>query len=345
MIAASWAWDFAAKGVSTLGPVPGGLPSVSVPHLDGASMRTILATVAGIVLVILAQSAATSRAYAAKYREPFSEDVDLVGIGAANIAAGLTGTFVVNGSPTKTQMVDGAGGRSQLASLATSGIVLIVLLFLTKPLEYMPNAVLAAVVFLIGVELVDIRGLRKILAVRGDEFAIAVATAAAVVVAGVEQGVVLAIVLSILDYVRRGYRPARSLVVVSEHGHLRGRTLGSGSQARDGLVVYRFGADLFYANANSFAEDVRALAAEPGIRWVCIDGAAISDVDYSGWQALAEVRASLASTDQRLVLADLTEPVRAQLERYGYLADGATEAYDAVGDVLAAYDDAAGATG
>ena len=139
MIAASWAWDFAAKGVSTLGPVPGGLPSVSVPHLDGASMRTILATVAGIVLVILAQSAATSRAYAAKYREPFSEDVDLVGIGAANIAAGLTGTFVVNGSPTKTQMVDGAGGRSQLASLATSGIVLIVLLFLTKPLEYMPT--------------------------------------------------------------------------------------------------------------------------------------------------------------------------------------------------------------
>ncbi|MFN8019244.1 MAG: SulP family inorganic anion transporter [Acidimicrobiales bacterium] len=343
MIAASWAWDFAAKGVSTLGPVPGGLPSVSVPHLDGASFRTVLATVAAIVLVILAQSAATSRAYAAKYQEPFSEDVDLVGLGAANIAAGLTGTFVVNGSPTKTQMVDGAGGRSQVASLVTSGIVLIVLLFLTKPLEYMPNAVLAAVVFLIGVELIDIRGLRKVLAVRTDEFAIAVVTAAAVVVLGVEQGVVLAIVLSILDYVRRGYLPSRTLVVVSEHGHLRGRPMASDAEARPGLVVYRFGADLFYANANGFSEDVRALATRPGVRWVCVDGAAVADIDYSGWQALLELRTSLEAQGQRLVVADLAEPVRDQLRRYGYLTDGAADAYEAVGDVLAAYDaDAAG---
>ena len=106
-------------------------------------------------IVILAQSAATSRAYATRYSESFSENVDLVGLGLANVGAGLSGTFVVNGSPTKTQMVDSAGGRSQLATLTTSVIVVIVLLFLTKPLAYMPAAVLSSVVFLIGIELVD----------------------------------------------------------------------------------------------------------------------------------------------------------------------------------------------
>ena len=143
-------------------------------------------------IVILAQSAATSRAYATRYSERFSENIDLVGLGLANIGAGLSGTFVVNGSPTKTQMVDSAGGRSQLSTLTTSVIVLIVLLFLTKPLAYMPNAVLSAVVFLIGIELVDIKGMRKILAQRPVEFWVALITAAVVVFIGVEQGILLA---------------------------------------------------------------------------------------------------------------------------------------------------------
>ena len=107
-------------------------------------------------VVILAQSAATSRAYAGKYEEAFSEDTDLVGLGAANVAAAFSGTFVVNGSPTKTQMVDSAGGRSQLAQLTTAAVVLLVLLLLTGPLAYLPNAALAAVVFLIAVELIDV---------------------------------------------------------------------------------------------------------------------------------------------------------------------------------------------
>ena len=112
-------------------------------------------------MLILAQSAATSRAYAAKYSDEFDENVDLVGLGAANLGAAFTGTFVVNGSPTKTQMVDGAGGRSQLASVTTVAIVAIVLLLLTAPLQYMPEAVLSTVVFLIGIELVDLAGMRR----------------------------------------------------------------------------------------------------------------------------------------------------------------------------------------
>jgi high affinity sulfate transporter 1 len=337
-IAVSWYWDLAADGVSTLGPVPGGLPSVGLPDIGTKDLTSLLATVGAIVLVILAQSAATSRAYAAKYQEQFSENTDLVGLGAANVAAGLTGTFVVNGSPTKTQMVDTAGGRSQLAQLTTAAVVLVVLLFLTAPLQYMPNAVLAAVVFLIGVELVDVAGMKEVLRVRRDEFLIALATATLVVVVGVEQGVVLAIVLSILDYVRRGYRPSRQLVVQGAGGHFHGRPLDSDDAVRPGLLVYRFGADLFYANASGFAEDVRQLAAEPGTRWICIDCAAVADVDYSGWKTLAELRDELGERHVRVAIADVSADVRAQLERYGILqqlGDGAV--FASVGDAVDAY--------
>ena len=335
----SWYWDLAADGVTTLGPVPGGLPSVGLPDVGGKDLPSLLATVGAIVLVILAQSAATSRAYSAKYQEQFSENTDLVGLGAANVAAGVTGTFVVNGSPTKTQMVDTAGGRSQLAQLTTAAVVLVVLLFLTKPLQYMPNAVLAAVVFLIGVELVDVAGMKGIWAVRKDEFAIAAVTALLVVVVGVEQGVVLAIVLSILDYVRRGYQPSRSLVIQTPSGHFHGRPLDTDAAVRPGLLVYRFGADLFYANANGFSEDVLALAAEPGVRWICIDSAAISDVDYSGWKTLAELQGELAERGIQLVLADVPGDVRTELERYGVLAQVGTDSvFASVGDAVDAFD-------
>ena len=181
-------------------------------------MAALLPTAFSIFLVVLAQSAATSRAYAAKYQESFDENVDLVGLAFASASAGLSGTFVVNGSPTKTQMVDGAGGRSQVSQLTTGVIVLIVLLFLTKPLSYMPDAVLASIVFLIGIELVDIVGLRTILRWRVDEFVVAALTAVVVVVFGVEQGILLAIVLSLLDHVRRSYHPHDSFLVRSEAG-------------------------------------------------------------------------------------------------------------------------------
>ena len=151
--------------------------------------------------MILAQSAATSRAYAMKYGDSFDENVDLVGLGMASVGAGVTGTFVVNGSPTKTEMVDSGGGRSQVSQLTAGVVVALVLLFLTGPLAYMPNAVLAAVVFLIGLRLIDYRGMAAIGRVRQGEFAVALVTAAVVVVVGVEQGIILAMALSIVEHI------------------------------------------------------------------------------------------------------------------------------------------------
>src|SRR6516162_7546186 len=196
------------SGVKLLGSVPNGLPSFGLPHVPWSwtLIQQLLPSAAALFVVILAQSAATSRAFAAIENERVDENTDITGLALANIGAALSGTFVVNGSPTKTQMVDSAGGRTQLSLLATSIIVLIVLLFLTAPLAYLPEAVLSAVVFLVGIDLIDVEGLRSIYAQRRSEFWVAVITTLMVVFVGVEQGILLAIVLSLIDDTRRGYR-------------------------------------------------------------------------------------------------------------------------------------------
>ncbi len=164
MIIASYAFNFSTTyGVDILGYVPRGLPKLGLPDVKLTDLPHLLTTALSIFFVILAQSAATSRAYALRYTEDFDENVDLIGLGLANIAAGISGAFVVNGSPTKTEIVDSAGGRTQIAQITTAMIVLLVLLCLTAPLAYIPTAVLSAVVFLIGVRLIDVKGMRRVL--------------------------------------------------------------------------------------------------------------------------------------------------------------------------------------
>ena len=335
----SWAINLNTHGVSTLGKVPSGFPGFSVPTSSWNTVPTLLGTVGAIALVILAQSSATSRAYAERYEEAFDENIDLIGLGAANLAAGLTGSFVVNGSPTKTQIVDSAGGRSQLAQLSTAAIVLVVLLFFTGPLRYLPEAALASVIFLIGIELVDLTGMRGIWKVRRGEFVIAAATVVVVAGVGVKEGVILAVVLSLLDYVRRGYRPSRSVLARNERGHLHSHPVDSASQAAPGLIIYRFAADLFYANANSFATDVLMLADHIPGGWLCIDASAIADIDYSGSRTLLTLNDQISKRQVRLVIADLIHPVHVELTRYGIL-DGLDDdaIYDTLLDVIEARD-------
>jgi SulP family sulfate permease len=339
-IIVSWAVDLAADGVAVLGPVPGGLPSFAWPQgVSWSEASELVATAFSIFVVILAQSAATSRAYAAKYRDRFSEDTDLVGLGGANIMAGLTGTFVVNGSPTKTQMVDDAGGKSQIAAVMCAVVVAVVLLFLTKPLQYMPQAVLSAVVFVIGIELVAIGGMRRILRVRPDEFVVAAITAVVVIVVGVKQAILLAIVLSIIDHLRRSYRPKDTLLLRGARAGWTSVPVENGGELEPGLVVYRFAASLYYANANQFAEEIRQLAtAEPGPAWICLDASAIADVDYTGGETLKTVHDELAALGVRLVLVHTSEDVRAQLDRYGVTEQLGQDAYmDSTDQLLEQY--------
>ena len=211
--------DLGRHGAATVGTIPRGLPTLGLPAFDRADATALLGPAAAMFVVILAQSAATARAYAAKYNEPLSIPDDLSALGAANAAAAFSGTFVVNGSPTKAQIVDSAGGRSQLAQLTAAAVVLVTVALLTGPLAYLPQAALAAVVFLIAVELINVKEMRRILAVRRDEFAVALLTAAAVVVLGVEDGIVLAVIASVIDHLRHSYNPSNHVLVKSPAGY------------------------------------------------------------------------------------------------------------------------------
>jgi sulfate permease, SulP family len=341
-IAASYFLDLEAMGVTVLGTVPGGLPAIGLPTdvMTGPNVVALLPTVVSLVIVILAQSAATSRAYAMKYGDSFDENVDLVGLGMANIGAGISGTFVVNGSPTKTEMVDSGGGRSQVSQLTAGAVVVAVLLFLTGPLAYMPNAVLAAVVFLIGLRLIDYRGMAAIARVRQGEFAVALVTAAVVVVVGVEQGIILAMALSIVEHIYHSYRPYDTLLAVTPDGTPGPTPLADRAEALPGLVVYRFGASLYYANGTRFTEEVMDLVegAVPPLRWLAVSASSIGDIDFSGADAIRQVKEELARTGVTFAICDLNPKVREQLDAYGLTElIGADRIFATTVDLLAAY--------
>jgi high affinity sulfate transporter 1 len=346
-ISVSRAADLAGRGVAVLGPVPRGLPHLGLPVLGWHDAAALIGTAASIFVVILAQSAATSRAYAGKYEEAFSQDADLVGLGVANVAAALSGAFVVNGSPTQTQVADSAGGRSQLAQLTTSAVVLIVLLLLTGPLASLPVAALAAIVFLTAAGLIDVAGMRRILACRRHEFAIALLTTAAVVILGVEEGIVLAVVVSVIDHVRHTYHPLNSVLVKSPAGHWQAAPVLPGARTEEGLVVYRFGTSLYYANASRLIDDVTALAGQGSpLRWMVLDSAAIGDVDYTAAAVLTRVIEHLRKRHIHLAVSAVYDPVREQLDRYGISAAlGPGAYYDTPGEALEAYHAAEEVTG
>jgi sulfate permease, SulP family len=338
-IIVSRAADLAAHGVSVLGYIPRGLPAFGLPALGLHNIFALLGTSASIFIVILAQSAATARAYAAKYAEPFSTDTDLTGLGAGNFAAAFTGTFVVNGSPTKTQIVDDAGGRSQLASLTTSALALVVLLVATGPLSYLPTPALAAVVFLIGAELVDVRGIRRVLRVRRHEFAVAVIAAAAVVLLSVQAGILVAVIVSIIDHLRHSYHPRNSVLVKSAAGHWQTMPVAPGARTEPGLVIYRFGTSLYFANASRLVEDVIAVSSQGDpMRWFVLDGTAIGDVDYTASSVLSGTIAQLHQRHIQFVVTSLMTPVRQQLEHYGISgAAGPDDFFDTPGEALEAF--------
>jgi sulfate permease, SulP family len=317
-VAASAAFDFARHGIAVIGPVPGGLPHLRLPDVGRGDVRALLPVAASCFLMIVAQSAATARVYATRHREALDEDADLIGLSAANAVAALSGTFVVNGSPTQTAMVESSGGRSQLAHLATATVVALVLLFLTGPLQYLPECVLGALVFTIAVGLIDLRGLRDIGRESPDELFLALTTSAVVVLMGVEEGILLAMVLSLLQHVRHSYRPHTAVLVEDEGGQWQQIPAVPGASSAPGVVIYRFGADLFYANAGRFAAEIRALVARAPapVHWLVVAAGAITGMDYSAARALRDLQQDLAREGVALVLGHVEVDLQADLDRH-----------------------------
>ena len=349
-IAASRLLHLSAHGVAVVGAVPRGLPGFALPALGRADVTALLGASVSMFVVILAQSAATARAYAAKYSEQLSVPDDLTALGAANVAAAFSGTFVVNGSPTKAQVVESAGGRSQLAQLSACVVVLLTVVLLTGPIAYLPDAALAAVVFLIAAQLIDLTGMRRIFAVRRGEFAVALLTAAAVVVLGVGDGIAVAIVASIVDHLRHSYNPLNSVLVKSPAGHWQVAPVAPGARTEPGIVIYRFGTSLYYANSPRLLADLQALAGqgEP-LDWLVIDLTAVGDIDYTAAAVLTGALKVAGERRVRIAASGVLPPVRQELDRYGITGlMGPGAYYETAGAALDAFrarDDAAGGPG
>ena len=320
----SSAINASADGVAVVGAVQGGFPPIGLP--EGVTLTDLqdnAATLIGIAfscfVLIIAQSAATSRSFAMKHGQKVDINRDIVGLSGANIAAGLSGTFVVNGSPTKTQILDEQKGRTQLANLTMSIIVLVFTMFLTGLLADMPKAVLAGIVFVIGVDLVDIAGMKGILKINKGEFVIALITAIVVCAVGVEQGIILAIVVSILNIIRRQYSPRDYVVRITDKREPTYVAVAPGVVSEPGLIMFRYDAELFYANANRFVDDVQELidsAPEP-VEWLVLDASSLDSIDYSAGKALEGLAAYLDSKKVTLVLARVDTGLLDEMRQFG----------------------------
>ena len=342
-IAASAAWDLAGLGVAIIGPVAGGLPHFSLPTLAWHDINTLLPIAGSCFVMIVAQSAATARFYAARHHQQLDENADLVGLSAANLAASVTRTFVVDGSPTQTAMVESSGGGSQLAQVATAVVVAIVLLFFTGPLQYLPRCVLGAIVFVIAIRLIDLRGLRDILLESPGEHALAVSTAAVVVVVGVEQAIVLAMVVSLARVLGHSYRPQTGILVAGDQEVWETRPPVAGNETRPGLVIYRFGASLFYANAGLFSEQVTGLTDAGGVRWLIIDAEAIANVDFTAARMLRELDDHLQHAGVFLGFARVAPSLRSDLVRHRVIKPhDSTHLFARLHDALNAFERSAG---
>ncbi|HYS62368.1 MAG TPA: SulP family inorganic anion transporter [Paraburkholderia sp.] len=318
-IAASDVYGFAAHGIAVLGPVAGGLPPLRMPLVSWEQMLDLLPVAASCFVMIVAQSAAASRVFAEQYHEPVDVNADLLGIAAANAAAALSGAFVVNGSPTQTAMADRAGTRSQFAQLVFAAVVVVVLLFFSRFLQYLPHCILASIVFTIAIGLINLKTLSAIRRESPGEFALAVFTAAAVVLIGVEHGILVAVAVSLLRHVRHSYRPHTMILAPGEDGIWVPVPAVPGIQTAPGLIVYRFGADLFYANDHFFVDDTRRLVdhAPSPVRWFVIDASAITDVDYSAARSVGELCENLKRGGIDVIFARVNRYLRSDMDRHG----------------------------
>ena len=316
--AASAVWNFAGRGIAVVGPVVGGLPHLGFPDVHWNDVLPLSSVAGSCTIMILAQSAATSRIYAARHNQKLDADQDIVGLSAANAAAAFSGGFVVNGSPTQTAMVESAGSQSQIAQVATAVTVAIVLLFLTKPLQYLPQCVLGTMVFLVAIHMIDLRSLREIRKESPAEFALALITALFVISVGVEQGIVLAMVMSLLRIVHHSYHPRSGVMISESDGTWKLIPPVAGALTEPGLVMYRFGAALYYANASRFSDEILTLAGRSptSVRWLIVDAEAITNVDYSAARVVEELQKDLTKAGVAFGFARLPWNTKADFDRH-----------------------------
>lgn len=331
------------RGVAVVGRLPAGLPSVSLPAFGAGDVAALLAPVVSMALIAFADTLLNSRAFAVKNGYKIDADQELIGLGAANVGAGLLGGFPVSSSSARTAVADGMGGQSQVVGLAAAALCLLFLLFFAGALAKLPLVVLAAVLIVAVWGLIDFAAFRRLWQVRRGEFWLAVAAAGGVVAIGLLEAILLAVVLSLIGVIARVSRPhdavLRPQAGLDGLGECR-PDAAEPVEAAPGLVVYRFDAPLFFANSEFFLEQARRLIARAGqpVRWFLLDAAPITDVDATAADMLVQFDAEMDAAGIQIAVAHATAPLRAALDRTGLTEriggafffatlDGALDAY------------------
>ena len=317
---ASAALGLADSGVATVGTLPRGFPAPTFPWTDAGDVPSLFLAAIGIALVSLTDTIATATSFAAKRGEEVDPNQEMIGIGGANIAAGLFHGFAVSTSGSRTAVAEQSGARSQVASVAGAGLVAILLLFLNSLLAALPQAALAAVVIVAALSLMDVQALSRYWRIRRSAFAVSLVATAGVVLLGVLQGIVVAVALAILLFFRRNWWPHGAVLGRLEDGRgWHDATVHPAAQQVPGVVVYRWEAPLFFANSGTFRTQIRKLVRERDPRWVVLQCEAISDIDVTAAEMLEQLDNELNAAGTHLAFAEMRSRVQELTLRYGLM--------------------------
>jgi SulP family sulfate permease len=308
-------------GVTVLGTIPSGLPSIGLPAVPPADYLRLLPGAMAVVAITLCEGLLLVRQYSRKHGYKADGDQVLFAYGAANLVAGLSGALVTGNSASRSAAMESAGSRSQLPSLIAAGTITLVMLFFTDTLAFLPNAALAGIVANAVLSLIEVGELRELYRMRRSEFWIAVVCLLSVLALGPLRAVIIAFLLATIDVIRRASRPSTWVLRESEDGSHFVPTETVAAPDESGLIVYRFGSPLYFANANLFLEEVENLVTQgrTPLKAFVLDAEAMSDIDTTGAEVLHQVLSLLANRSVIFAVARANPQLEPLLRRYGLL--------------------------
>jgi high affinity sulfate transporter 1 len=318
-IAATTVFHLAEHGVSLVGVLPKGFPPFTIPSVRLSDLGPLFAGALGIALVSLADTISTASAFAARTGQEVRGNGEMIGIGAANLAAGLFQGFPVSTSGSRTAVAERSGAKTQLTGVIGAALIILMLVLVPGLFRNLPQPVLAAVVITASLSLADIPATVRLWRQRKAEFLLSIAAFLGVALLGVLPGIAIAVGLSILNVFRRAWWPYATVLgrVDGVEGYHDTRSYPQ-AEHLPGLVIYRFDGPLFFANATKFRDEIRRLAkAEPKPAWILIAAEPVTDVDTTASDVLEELDETLNAEGISLVFAELKDPVRRKIERYG----------------------------
>jgi high affinity sulfate transporter 1 len=318
-IAAASIFDLASHDVSLVGVLPKGFPPLTIPHIRVSDLGLLFAGALGIALVSLTDTISTASAFASRTGQQVNGNQEILGIGVANLAAGLFQGFPVSTSGSRTAVAERSGAKTQLTGVVGAVVIVVMLVFVPGLFRNLPQPALAAVVITASLSLADIPGTTRLWRQRKAEFLLSITAFLGVVLLGVLPGIAVAVGLSILNVFRRAWWPYDTVL-----GRVEGLAgyhdvhIHPEAEHLPGLTIYRFDAPLFFANAKTFRDEIRRMAsAEPKPRWILIAAEPVTDVDTTASDVLEELDEGLNAEGISLVFAELKDPVREKIERYG----------------------------